>query len=189
MCKKNNPHTILSKAKAVWLMFISALLLTACASNKPQINVDETQNFTQINTFYVQAPATQINDTLKAHLETTISDVLRAKGLTSESEENADVIVGYLPSTSSKEDGTTLSLGLGTGSYGRSGGISLGSIFNIPVGEQVSLHQTLQIDVVRNGQFIYSASGSVELEKKDSISVQQKLDELVNTLLAQYPSK
>lgn len=181
--------TIFAKAKTPWLVIMTTLFLSACASNKPQINVDEEQNFTQINTFYVQAPATQINDTLKAHLETTISEVLRAKGLTSEPEENADVIVGYLPSTSSKEDGTTLSLGLGTGSYGRSGGISLGSIFNIPVGEQVSLHQTLQIDVVRNGQFIYSASGSVELEKKDSISVQQKLDELVNTLLAQYPSK
>ena len=189
MFKINTPVTILPRVKAVLLVLMSTLLLTACASNKPQINVDENQNFAQISTFYVQAPATQINDTLKAHLETTIGDVLRAKGLVSETEENADVIVGYLPSTSSKEDGTTLSLGLGTGSYGRSGGISLGSIFNIPVGEQVSLHQTLQIDVVRNGQFIYSASGSVELEKKDSISVQQKLDELVNTLLAQYPSK
>jgi hypothetical protein len=189
MYKLHNAVTIFSKAKAAWLMLMTVLLITACASNKPQINVDENQNFAQINTFYVQAPTTQINDTLKAHLEATISDALRAKGLTSESEENADVIVGYFPSTSSKEDGTSLSLGLGTGSYGRSGGISLGSIFNIPVGEQVSLHQTLQIDIVKNGQFIYSASGSIELEKKDSISVQQKLDELVTTLLAQYPNK
>lgn len=173
----------------MWLSFIAAFFLTACTTTKPQVSVDDNQNFSEIRTFYIAPPATQVNETLKAHVESTISDTLQAKGLTYAAEDVADVTVGYLPSTSSKDDGTTLSLGLGTGSYGRSGGISLGSIFNIPVGEQVSLHQTLQIDIVKDGQFIYSASGSIKLESKDSLSVQQKLDELISSLLAQYPSK
>ena len=78
---------------------------------------------------------------------------------------------------------------MGTGSFGRSGGISLGSIFSIPVGEQTTLQQGLQIDMVKDGKFIYSASGVVELESKDSISIQNKLDELVIRLLEQYPPK
>ena len=104
------------------------------------------------------------------------------------SEEDADIAVGYVPSTSTKEDGTTLNLGLGTGSYGRSGGISLGSIFSIPVGEQTSLHQRLQIDMVKDGKFIYSAAGSTELDGKDSISIQNSLNELVSELLNPYPN-
>ncbi len=86
-----------------------------------------------------------------------------------------------------KEDGTTLNVGLGTGSYSRSGSISLGSIFSIPIGDQVSLHQTLQIDITKDSQIIYSASGSVEIDSKDTISIQQKLDELVESLLASFP--
>jgi hypothetical protein len=64
----------------------------------------------------------------------------------------------------------------------------LGSIFSIPVGEQTTLQQGLQIDMVKDGTFVYSASGAVELESKDSISIQNKLDELVIKLLEQYPS-
>ena len=57
------------------------------------------------------------------------------------------------------------------------------------MGEQTTLQQGLQIDMVKDGKFIYSASGAVELESKDSISIQNKLDELVVKLLEQYPAK
>ena len=176
-------------------------IVSACSSNKPQINVDENQNFADIKTFYIQPPLNPINATLANHLSTAITENLIAKGLKPASEEDADIAalmeatgrlthiaVGYVPSTSTKEDGTTLNLGLGTGSYGRSGGISLGSIFSIPVGEQTSLQQGLQIDMVKDGKFIYSAAGSTELDGKDSISIQNSLNELVSELLNPYPN-
>lgn len=173
--------------KSVLLSFLSLALVVGCAS-KPQVSVDDTQNFADIKTFYIQSPLNPINETLANHLSSTITERLVTKGLTPTTENEADVSVGYLPSTTTKEDGTTLNLGLGTGTFGRSGGISLGSIFSIPVGEQTSFQQGLQIDIVKDGKFIYSASGSVELESKDSISIQKKLDELVIKLLEQYPS-
>ena len=170
------------------LSLLSLALVVGCAS-KPQVSVDDTQNFADIKTFYIQAPLIPINETLANHLSSTITERLITKGLTPSTENDADVSVGYLPSTATKEDGTTLNLGLGTGAFGRSGGISLGSIFSIPVGEQTSFQQGLQIDIVKDGKFIYSASGSVELESKDSISIQNKLDELVKSLLEQYPAR
>ena len=177
-----------SRAK-YYLMTLLVLLLSGCAANKPDIKVDESQNFAAINTFYIQAPLNALNSTLQQHLEMVISNKLIAKGLTPASAEKADVSVSYLPSNTTQEDGSTFNLGLGTGSYGRSGGISIGSIFSIPVGEQVSIYQHLQIDIVKDGRFVYSASGHVELDSKDSISVQQKLDELVIQLLDRYPSR
>jgi len=174
--------------KTVLLLTACMVVVAACSSSKPQINMDETQNFSDIKTFYIQPPLNPINATLANHLSSAITQRLIEKGLTPSSEEDADIAVGYLPSTTTKEDGTTLNLGLGTGSYGRSGGISLGSIFSIPVGEQTTLQQGLQIDMVKDGTFVYSASGAVELESKDSISIQNKLDELVIKLLEQYPS-
>ncbi|MDY6977967.1 MAG: DUF4136 domain-containing protein [Pseudomonadota bacterium] len=174
--------------KSALLSLLSLALVVGCAS-KPQVSVDDTQNFADIKTFYIQAPLNPINETLANHLSSTITERLITKGLTPTTENDADVSVGYLPSTTTKEDGTTLSLGLGTGTFGRSGGISLGSIFSIPVGEQTSFQQSLQIDIVKDGNFIYSASGSIELESKDSISIQNKLDELVTSLLEQYPAR
>lgn len=174
--------------KSALLSLLSLALVVGCAS-KPQVSVDDTQNFADIKTFYIQAPLNPINETLANHLSSTITERLITKGLTPTTENNADVSVGYLPSTTTKEDGTTLNLGLGTGTFGRSGGISLGSIFSIPVGEQTSFQQGLQIDIVKDGKFIYSTSGSVELESKDSISIQNKLDELVTSLLEQYPAR
>ncbi|MHC6646241.1 DUF4136 domain-containing protein [Alteromonas sp. HB246098] len=174
--------------KSALLLLLSLALVVGCAS-KPQVSVDDTQNFADIKTFYIQAPLNPINETLANHLYSTITERLITKGLTPTTENEADVSVGYLPSTTTKEDGTTLNLGLGTGTFGRSGGISLGSIFSIPVGEQTSFQQGLQIDIVKDGKFIYSASGSVELESKDSISIQNKLDELVTSLLEQYPAR
>ena len=178
----------LSKIKTTLLALVCVAIVSACSSNKPQINVDETQNFADIKTFYIQPPLNPINATLANHLSTAITENLIAKGLKPASEEDADIAVGYVPSTSTKEDGTTLNLGLGTGSYGRSGGISLGSIFSIPVGEQTSLQQGLQIDMVKDGKFIYSAAGSTELDGKDSISIQNSLNELVSELLNPYPN-
>lgn len=178
---------ITKSIKIVLLLMVGVLSLAACSSNKPQVNIDKTQNFADLKTFYIQPPLNPINTTLANHLSSSITERLIEKGLTPTSEQSADIAVGYLPSTATKEDGTTLNLGLGTGTFGRSGGISLGSIFSIPVGEQTSLHQGLQIDMVKDGTFIYSASGTVELEAKDSISIQNRLDELVIKLLAQFP--
>ena len=174
--------------KTVILLTVCVFAVAACSSSKPKVNMDETQNFANIKTFYIQSSLNPINETLANHLSSAITQRLIEKGLTPTSQEDADISVGYLPSTTAKDDGTTLNLGLGTGSYGRSGGISLGSIFSIPVGEQTTLQQGLQIDMVKDGKFIYSASGAVELESKDSISIQNKLDELVVKLLEQYPA-
>jgi len=185
---KNGIFQRVHNLKAVLVLLLCTVFISACSSNKPQVNIDDTQNFADIKTFYIQPPVNPINATLANHLSSSITQRLIEKGLTPASEENADIAVGYLPSTSTKEDGTTLNLGLGTGSFGRSGGISLGSIFSIPVGEQTTLQQGLQIDMVKDSKFIYSASGVIELESKDSISIQKKLDELVIALLEKYPS-
>lgn len=173
----------------ILVALIAALTLAGCASNKPQIKKVEDFNFASVNTFFVKPPLNSVNPTIENHLAASITDILTRKGLTPVSKEEADVEVGFFPSTALKENGKSVSIGLGTGVFGRSSGISLGSIFNIPVGEQVTQYQNLQIDIVENGNFIYSAAGSAELETHDSITIQTALTELVNELLEPYPQK
>ena len=171
------------------LALLPFFLLSGCASNKPQINMDKQQNFAAINTFFVKPPMNSVNATLENQLVSAITSIMRSKGLTAVSQADADVEVAFVPSTARKQDGKSVSLGLGTGVFGRTTGISLGSIFSVPVGEQVTEYQNLQIDVIKNGSFIYSAAGSAELEASDNISVQRALSDLVSKLLQPYPAK
>ena len=169
MTPTNKSKHTASKPFYLILVLLAVSFLAGCASKGPQINIDESQNFAEINT--------------------AISRALIAKGLKPSPEEGADVLVGFLPSTASEENDTRLNLGLGTGVFGRSGGISLGSIFSVPIGERVTQYQNLQIDVVRGDTFIYSALGSVEVESTDSVTIQNKLGELVANLLEAFPAK
>lgn len=184
----NNKKARTSFPHCVMLVFLFCALLVGCASNKPQIKMLEETNFAALKTFYVQPPLNSFNPTLEQHMASTITTVLQGKGLTVASEDEADIRVGFFPSNRVEEGGSSVSIGLGTGVFGRSGGISLGSIFSVPVGEQVTEYQNLQIEVVQDGEFIYSAAGRAELESSDSITVQQALTELVEALLEPFPA-
>ncbi|QJR82887.1 DUF4136 domain-containing protein [Alteromonas pelagimontana] len=173
----------------LFVAFLSCGLVVGCASNKPQIEISDDHNFSAINTFYVRPPLNSVNATIENHMMSSITSILQSKGLQAASKENADVEVSFFPSTASKEDGKSVSFGLGTGVFGRSTGISLGSIFSVPVGEQVSQYQNLQIDIIEDGAFIYSAVGSAELDANDSITIQKELTSLVRELLQPYPAK
>ena len=163
-------------------------LLTGCASNAPSISLDETQDFQSINSFYVKPPLNSVNPTLESSIAETIAKVMTAKGLTEVSQDDADVFIGFFPFVESKDNGTRLNIGLGSGIFGRSGGISIGSVFSIPVGEQFTEYQNLQIDVTKENTFVYTASGSTEIKASDAITVQRALNELVESLLDNYPN-
>ncbi|NMH59513.1 DUF4136 domain-containing protein [Alteromonas ponticola] len=184
----SNNHT-LALARAFLVVFISSGLLIGCASNKPEVNMVDEENFKSINTFFVQPPLNPVNVPVENHVVSSISSILLSKGLSPASKDNADIEVTFFPSSAIKDNGKSMSIGLGTGVFGRSSAISLGSIFNIPVGEQVTQYQNLQIDIIQNGEFIYSAAGSTELEAKDSITIQKELTNLVHELLRPYPAK
>ncbi|RDV29422.1 DUF4136 domain-containing protein [Alteromonas aestuariivivens] len=183
------PKTPLRAARLLMVVIAALSVVVGCASNQPQINMSDEQNFDAIDTFYVQVPLNSVNPAIDDHMVTAISSVLQSRGLKPASKENADIEVGYFPTVASKEGGASVNIGLGTGVFGRSSGISLGSIFSVPVGEQVTQYQNLQIDIVKDGAFIYSAVGSVEIEAQDSITVQQELTKLVSELLQSYPVK
>ncbi|MEG3766496.1 DUF4136 domain-containing protein [Alteromonas sp. 14N.309.X.WAT.G.H12] len=171
----------------VLIGLITLFIISGCASHNTQIEIDPKQDFAQLHTFYVHPPLNSINPQIENQLIIAIADILQQKGYVLAAQDIADMQVGFQPSTSSKENSTRLNLGLGTGVFGRSGGISLGSIFSIPVGEQVTDYQALQIDVVTGNTFIYSAAGSAKLSSRDAITVQNSLNELIRQLLADFP--
>ena len=177
------PQTVLQ-----CLFVVTTIFMLGCAA-KPEINMRDELDFSAIHTFYIQPPLNPLNQTMENHIASVITSVLQQKGLQPASQEDADMEISFFPNIENKDEGTTLSIGLGTGTYGRSGGISIGGIFSIPVGEQVSQYQNLQIDMKQKGTVIYSAVGSAKLEAADRITAQEALTTLVSELLAPYPQR
>lgn len=171
-------------------LFISTLLLltTACASQNAIVKVKDKQDFDGIKTFFVQQPLNEMHPGLQNHLESRIVEQLTMKGLKPSARENADVTIEYASSFSTKTDINAPQIGTGFGDYGRSGGLSMGGIFSFPVAQRDLYYQGLVIDIAKDGHFIYRAGASIELESKDTISVQARLHQLVDSLLEEYPS-
>jgi len=171
-------------------LFISALLLltTACASQNAMVKVKNKQDFEGIKTFFVQQPLNEMHPGLQNHLESRIVQQLTQRGLKPSTQENADVTVEYASSFSTRADINAPQIGTGFGDYGRSGGISMGGIYSFPIAQRDLYYQGLVIDIEKDGHFVYSAGASIELEAQDTISVQARLNKLVDKLLEEYPS-
>jgi hypothetical protein len=172
----------------IFCFFILCLGLSGCAASGPTVSLDKSQDFKEIDSFFVKSPLNSVNPTLENSIAQDITSALSEKGLSSTTENLADVVVSFFPYTETKEGGAQLNIGLGTGTFGRSGAIMLGGVLSVPVGEQFSDYQNLQIEVINKSTVIYSASGSIEIESNDVIALQQALNQLVLSLLDSYPS-
>ncbi|WP_350431494.1 DUF4136 domain-containing protein [Shewanella sp. H8] len=173
--------------KHIFILF-ALVLLTSCAT-KPKQDYDVNYDFSVLKTFsqlsveHTDDPLTadRINDGIKQALVNQ-GYVFRA--------DNADFFVNYAFVTENKEKDSGLSIGLGSGTWGSNGGISLGTSIGIPLGSDTAKTQTIQIDIIDpadkrliwrgNGQYHFDQGG--EDKAKD-------INKTVATILAQFPPK
>ncbi|WP_157582103.1 DUF4136 domain-containing protein [Shewanella woodyi] len=127
-------------------LLFSALLLTACSST-PKSDYDIDYDFSQLNTFFEQAPAESSDPLSASRIQTAITGTLLDKGFRRD-EEQADfhVTFGYRIDDKPKDSG--LSIGLGTGTWGSGGGVSVGTSVGVPIGSDTAKIQTIQIDIL-----------------------------------------
>lgn len=167
-------------------VLLSSMLLSACTSS-PKSDYDVGYDFTQLHTFQQQAPA-QSNDPLSAsRIKIDIANTLEEKGFTQD-KSKADFLVtfGYRIDDKPKDSG--LSIGLGTGTWGSSGGVSVGTSMGIPIGSSTAKVQTIQIDIIEplTNRLIWRGSDSFNF---DAGGEQKAADTqaTVSKILSQFP--
>jgi len=127
-------------------LLLSSLLLSACAT-KPKSDYDVGYDFSQLSTFIELSP-TQTNDPIgSARITDAINGVLTAKGFVRD-EEHPSFKVTYAFKVENKPRDSGVSIGLGTGTWGSNGGISIGTSVGVPIGSDSAKIQTIQIDVI-----------------------------------------
>lgn len=99
-----------------------------------------------------------------------------------------DFNVAYALLTQDKPKDSGLSIGLGTGTFGRSGGIGIGTSVGVPLGSDTAKIQTIQIDIVdpKTKTLIWRGSDSYDFDAGGNEKAQDTA-KAVSRILAQFP--
>ena len=170
------------------VILLMSLLTVACAS-KPRQDYDTNYDFSQLQQFTTLSPQ-NITDPLSARrIESAIEASLTAQGFTNTTE-SPQFSVTYSFNVEDKPKNSGISIGLGTGSWGRSGGVSVGTSVGVPLGSDSDKIQLIQIDIIdiASNRLIWRGSDKFDFNnggEEKAIETQQT----VSKILAQFPPK
>lgn len=175
------------------LLLILLFLLTACGGMKVKVDYDNSFDFSQLKAWswrYAEQPQTgdkfldnQLRD---QRIRSSIDTVLAEKDLT-RSSSKPDFLVSYELKVETKQKTSNVSVFVGTGTWGRHGGVSVGA--GAPVASSSTPYNvgTLYIDFIDpatgdlrwrgTGQATMSESGSPEENKAAMLEAIRKIME------------
>ncbi|WP_394199766.1 DUF4136 domain-containing protein [Shewanella waksmanii] len=172
--------------KSLLICLFSLSLIAGCAS-KPKQDYDTNYDFSQLQRF-AQLPANADNDLLSGgRIEQAILETLLAKGF--DLDNNAPQFqVTYAFKVEDKPKDSGMSIGVGTGTWGSSGGVSVGTSVGVPLGNDHTKVQTIQIDMidVASNRLIWRGTDKFNF---DAGGEQKAADtrKTVEKILAQFP--
>ncbi|MGS0674362.1 DUF4136 domain-containing protein [Shewanella sp. 0m-4] len=172
----------------VTLLALPLLFLSACSST-PKNDYDLDYNFANLKSFS-QLPPPANSDPLSANrIKQAISSSLTSQGFIP-NDLAADFYVGYGFRIDDKPKDSGFSIGLGTGTWGSSGGASIGTSVDVPVGSNTAKIQTIQIDILdpKTNQLIWRGTDKFTFDEGGEAKAQET-NATVAKILAQFPPK
>ena len=182
-------HITLSTARGVIAALCCTLLLVGCSS-KPYIDYDTGFDFTTARSFYIIPTEIPDEPLMGPRVAAAINTDLVAKGLSAApSREQADIAIGYSISAEEKPNNSRISIGVGTGGYSRGGGASVGGSVSKPIGSDMLLYNTVQIDMFPgdSDSLIWRSSDSFEIKGVDAQKKSEAAQSLVTRILQPFP--
>jgi hypothetical protein len=167
-------------------VMITAVLLMSCAT-KPNHDYDINYDFSALKTFN-QLSMVHTDDSLTAdRINADIKHTLLNQGYTVQTDK-PDFLVNFAFITEDKPKDSGLSIGLGTGSWGSRGGVSLGTSIGIPLGSDSAKTQIIQIDIIEPDpqRLIWRGSGQYHFDQGGENKA-NNIQATVEKILAQFP--
>lgn len=184
-------RTIVLSRAAATAMLCLCLTLAACGS-KPYVDYDTDFAFAEARHFYLE-PIEIANEPLMGpRVAAAIVSELSARGLSPvDSRQAADIAVTYTITASEKPNNSRISIGLGTGGYGSHGGASVGGSVSRPMGSDMLLYNTIQIDMypADSERLVWRSSDAFEIKGVDAAKKAEGAQRLVTRILADFPPK
>ncbi|MCG9711513.1 DUF4136 domain-containing protein [Shewanella insulae] len=170
------------------ILTIATLLLSACAS-KPSTDYDTQYDFGSLKHFTLQRP-TDIGDPLSTErIDNAIVENLTQRGY-QQSPDQTQFMVTYGFKVVDKPKRSGVSIGLGTGSWGSSGGVGVSTSVGVPLGKDNTKMQIIQIDIVDSASNKLIWRGSDKFDYDDGGEKKAKeTRETISKILNQFPPK
>ena len=172
------------KILAYWIAPL--LLLNACAS-EPKTDYDLNVDFSTLKQFS-QLDVTHTDDPLSAdRITQNIKQILTQKGFIADAAQ-PDFLVTYAFKTQDKPKDSGLSIGLGTGTWGNSGGIGIGTSVGVPLGSDTAKIQVIQIDILdpQTQNLIWRGSDSFDFDSGGQDKA-ERTSKAVTKILSTFP--
>lgn len=169
-------------------LLLAVALLSACSS-KPKNDYDLNYDFSTLHNFAQLTPSSTDDPLSAQRIQVEINTQLRQKGFV-ENPTAPDFNVAYALLTQDKPKDSGLSIGLGTGTFGHSGGIGVGTSVDVPIGSDTAKIQTIQIDIIdpKTNKLIWRGSDKYDFDAGGNEKAQDTA-KAVSRILAQFPPK
>lgn len=170
------------------LILVPLLLLGACSST-PTNDYDLNYDFSRLKSFSQLAPSENSDSLSASRIQQAIASSLTNQGFVAQKVE-ADFNVAYGFKIEDKPKDSGFSIGLGTGSWGSSGGASIGTSVDVPVGSNSAKIQTIQIDIIdpKTNQLIWRGTDKFVFDDGGKAKAEET-QATVAKILAQFPPK
>lgn len=182
-------YASLNSARGSAMAVLCILLLAGCSST-PYVDYDTGFDFAGAKSFYIIPTDIDHEPLMGPRVANAISSDLTGKGLSAvASRGQADIAIRYSVTAEEKPNNSRVSVGLGTGSYGRGGGASIGGSVSKPIGGDTLLYNTVQIDILAgdSDRLIWRSSDSFEIKGVDAQKKADAAQRLVTRILADFP--
>ncbi len=165
---------------------IILLTLSACASRAVLVDFDKNTDFEQLKTYYIYSVSH--DDQIGAErLVDHAQRLLENKGALIADAEYVDASVEIEHFIEEQEKESRLSIGLGTGSFGRSGSIGVGGSVNLPLSSDAILFAVVRLKVIVKNKVVWQGNQRIEVENgvAESMGLAQTI--ALSDILAEYP--
>lgn len=176
---------------AITACLLMCLSLAACSS-RPYVDYDTDFDFANAQRYFIIPTEISDQPIMGPRVAAAIDGDLSDKGLSpARSRADADIAITYSVTAAEKPNTSRVSIGLGTGSYGGRGGASVGGSVSKPIGADMLLYNTIQIDMypADSERLVWRSSDSFEIKGADAQKIAQAAQKLVTRILADFPPK
>jgi hypothetical protein len=165
---------------------ILLLVLTGCTSRPALVDFDKNTNFNQLRSYYIYS--TSDDDQIGAERIVDQAQLLfERKGALIADAEFADARVEIEHFIEELENDSRFTIGLGTGSYGRSGSIGVGGSVDLPVSNGLIPFAVVILRVIVKDKVVWKGSQRIEVKKGGPQSIGLAQVEALDDILRKYP--
>jgi hypothetical protein len=165
---------------------ILVLILSGCASRAALVGFDKNTDFSQLRSFYIYSVSD--DDQIGAERIVDRAQLLfESKGALIADGEFVDANVEIEHFIEEQKNGSRFSIGLGSGSYGRSGSIGVGGSVDLPVSNDLIPFAVIAVRVIANEKVVWQGIQRVEVKKGESQGVANAQFEALDDILEEYP--